>query len=104
MAKDPGDKELALQAINLTGEAYQSLDKKGPAIKAYSALIGMEPVASDLRLAGLAQLAYLYEEKKDLQNAILIYEKIVVSEGKKEWVDAATGKVKALTQQLNPTP
>ncbi len=62
LLKNAGSKELELQVVNLLGGAYSSAGNKSQAIKTYEKLIGMEPAASDLRLAGLAQLAYLYEQ------------------------------------------
>jgi hypothetical protein len=64
----------------------------------------MEPAANDARLAGLAQLAYLYEQRKAFGQAVRVYEKIAVSDGKPEWVKAAQARVSALQQTMNPIP
>lgn len=104
LLKDPGSQQVELQAVNLLAESYKVTGKQADAIKTYEKLVGVEPASSDLRLAGLAQLAYLYEQKKEFQNAIRIYEKIAVSQGKAEWVDAAKQRMDALVASLNQMP
>lgn len=93
-----------LEGINLLAECYKEGGNATAAITAYRRLIGIEPADNDLRLGGLAQLAYLYEQKKDYKNAVQIYEQISVSGGKAEWVNAAKTRVTELMALLNPAP
>lgn len=102
--KDPGSPEGALQAVNLLAECYAGLKQTPKAMQTYEKLVAMDPAGSDLRLAGLAQLAYHYEQTQDFQKALRVYEKIAVSGGKKEWTDAAAQRVEYLTQSLNQMP
>jgi hypothetical protein len=71
---------------------------------AYEKLVSMEPVSAELRLTGLAQLAYMFEQKSDFPSALRIYEKIAVSGGKPEWVEAAKQRVQSLTEAANQVP
>jgi hypothetical protein len=93
-----------LQAVNLLAESHLGLKDTAKAMQAYERLVAMEPAGNDLRLAGLAQLAYHYEQEKDFQKALRIYEKIAVSGGKAEWVQAAKQRVDVLTQAQNQVP
>jgi len=102
--RDPGSPEGALQAVNLLAECYMGLKDQPKAMEAYEKLVAMEPASHDLRLTGLAQLAYMYEQKSDFQQALRIYEKIAVSGGKPEWVEAAKQRVQALTEAANQVP
>jgi len=104
LVKSSGDKEIELQSVNFLGECYNATGNQAKAIRTYEKLVGMGPAESDIRLAGLAQLAYLYEQKKMFNEAIQIYEKIAVSGGKKEWTKAAKERVQALTQLQNAKP
>ena len=74
--KDPGTPEMEIQATSLLAESFRARGNETQAIKTYERLIAAEPAASDLRLAGLAQLAYLLEQKKEMRRAAQIYEKI----------------------------
>lgn len=98
LIKTAGDKETEIQAVNFLAECYNATGGKDKAIVTYSKLIAMEPANNDARLAGLAQLAYLYEQKKSYAQAVKVYEKIAVSEGKKEWVKAAKERIQTLSQ------
>jgi TolA-binding protein len=102
--KDPGSPEGALQAVNLLAESFLGLKDADKAMKAYERLVAMEPASNDLRLAGLAQLAYHDEQSKDFAKALSIYEKIAVSGGKAEWVEAAKQRVEVLTRAMNQVP
>jgi|GEM_PF-3288052 len=96
--------EMDLQAVNLLAECYRQLNKMTDAKKTYEMLVGLGPASNDLRVAGLAQLAYLYEQDKDFQKALRVYEKISASGGKKEWVKAAQQRMEVLTKNLNALP
>lgn len=104
LLKDAGDSKMELQVINLLAESYRGMGRAADAIRTYEKLISVEPPSEDLRLAGLAQLAYLYEQKKDIEKAIRIYEKIAVSEGKQEWVKAAQDRITQLAAVTNALP
>jgi tetratricopeptide (TPR) repeat protein len=104
LLKDPGSPEIQLKSVNLMADCYKSAGNETEAIKTYQKLLGMEPASSDLRLAGLAQLAYLYEQRKNMSEAVKVYEKIAVSDGKAEWVTAAQGRIKSITQTTNAMP
>jgi TolA-binding protein len=102
--KDAGDNETELQAINLLGESFKAAGKNREAIRAYERLVSAEPASHDLRLGGLAQLAYIYEQEKELQKAIKVYEKIAVSEGRKDWTSAAQQRIDVLATTINQLP
>lgn len=102
--KDPGTPEIEIQATTMLAETHRARGRDNDAIKVYERLIGAEPAGSDLRLAGLAQLAYLLEQKKDLRRAAQVYEKIAVSEGKAEWVNAARQRMDLIAKNINPAP
>ena len=96
--------EGALQAVNLLAECYGGMKQVPKSMQTYERLVAMDPADSDLRLAGLAQLAYYYEQTQQFQKALRVYEKIAVSGGKKEWTQAAAQRVEYLTQSLNQMP
>lgn len=102
--KDPGSPEGALQAVNLLAECYAGLKQTPRAMQTYERLVAMDPAGHDMRLAGLAQLAYHYEQTQEFQKALRVYEKIAVSGGKGEWTQAAAQRVEYLTQSLNQMP
>ncbi|OGR84314.1 MAG: hypothetical protein A2901_03140 [Elusimicrobia bacterium RIFCSPLOWO2_01_FULL_54_10] len=104
LLKNAGTKEKEMVAVNLMAECYQAAGKKSAAADAYEKLISMEPVANDARLSGLAQLAFIYETNKKIAQALAIYEKISVSGGKAEWVNAAKKRIEFLSSSLNPLP
>jgi TolA-binding protein len=102
--KDPGSPEGALQAVNLLAECHMGLKAVPKAMQTYERLVAMDPADHDLRLAGLAQLAYHYEQTQQFQKALRVYEKIAVSGGKADWTKAAAQRVEYLTQTLNQMP
>ncbi|MBV9079851.1 MAG: tetratricopeptide repeat protein [Elusimicrobia bacterium] len=104
LMKDPGSPEMEIQATTLLAETERSRGQEATAIKVYERLISAEPASSDARLAGLAQLAYLYEQKKDLKRAVQVYEKMAVSDGKPEWVNAARQRMDVLAKNITPAP
>jgi tetratricopeptide (TPR) repeat protein len=104
LLKDPGEPNMELQAINFLAESQKAANRPADAIQTYERLVGAEPASGDLRLSGLAQLAYMYEQKKEIEKAIRIYEKIAISEGKAEWVKAAQDRMAQLTSVVNAVP
>jgi TolA-binding protein len=102
--RDPGSPEGGLQAVNLLAECWLGLKMEPKAMETYERLVAMDPSGHDLRLTGLAQLAYHYEQAKDFSKALRIYEKMAISGGKAEWVQAAKQRVDALTEAMNQVP
>ncbi len=104
LTRDAGSKETEIQSVNLVAECYQAMGKDAQAMESYEKLIGLEPVEHNVRLAGLAQLAFMYEQKKNMGQAIRVYEKIAVSKGNKEWVTAAEARIQEISKNINPIP
>lgn len=101
--KSTKDKPTRLRLTNAIAECYKDSGNPAKAMSVYQKLIGMEPVHHDFRLAGLAQLAFLYEQKKDWDGAIKVYEKIVISGGRQDWVKSAKDRIQILNRQLAAT-
>lgn len=104
LLRDAGTKENEIQVVNLMAECYQGMGKDAQAMESYEKLVSLEPVEHNVRLAGLAQLAFMYEQKKNLNQAIRVYEKIAVSKGNKEWVTAAEARIQEISKNMNPIP
>jgi tetratricopeptide (TPR) repeat protein len=104
VAKSAGSPEVEMQSLSLLGDCYKAAGKDREAIAAYEKLVTFEPPSNDVRLAGLAQLAYIYEQKKELNKAIGIYEKIAISEGRADWTNAAKARIDVLAKMINQLP
>ena len=81
--------------------ALEKGDKQA-ALEAYGQLLALKPSAADPRLAGLAQLAALYEGKEYWRNALMIYREIEESGGRPDWVQAAARRAREVQQYLDP--
>jgi tetratricopeptide (TPR) repeat protein len=83
------------------GEIAVESGNKDKAMEAYTHLLTMAPLSADARLSGLAQLAAMYEEKEDWQNALTVYRQIAQSRGRADWVKAAVKRNKEIQKYLN---
>jgi TolA-binding protein len=104
LLKDPGTPALSIRAVNLLADSYRLNKNEPKAVATYEKLAALEPAKDDGRLAGLAQLAYLREQRKEIPEAIKAYELIAASDGKAEWVQAAKQKIEALSASASVVP
>jgi TolA-binding protein len=96
------DKKAVL--YNRLGDiALEKGDKQG-ALDAYGKLLALTTSSCDARLAGLAQLAALYEGKEYWRNALMIYRQIEQSGGRADWVQAAGRRGREVAQYLDALP
>jgi len=74
-------------------ECYDKLQKGEEAIREYRKVAASQPAADSYRLAALARLGQKYEDQARWKEAIGVYQDILSSGGKREWVEAARERI-----------
>jgi TolA-binding protein len=95
------DKKAVL--YNRLGDIALEKGDKQSALDSYGKLLALTS-SSDARLAGLAQLAALYEGKEYWRNALMIYRQIEQSGGRSDWAQAAARRGREVAQYLDALP
>jgi tetratricopeptide (TPR) repeat protein len=75
------------------GDIYNTLEDSEHAIETFSKLIPVNPKDNIFRTTGLLNLATIYEEKQKWVDAVKIYELIIDSGGKKDYIDGAKARI-----------
>jgi TolA-binding protein len=92
-----GDDLAKEEALYRIGDIYNKQENETQAIQYYTQLIDMKPKESDFRMAGLINLATVYQDQQDWKNSVRIYRIIAESNGKKEYTDGAKQMITQIT-------
>jgi TolA-binding protein len=79
------------------GECHEKGDRDADALAAYEASAAAGPATDPFRIASLARLAEVAEERGNWSSAIGYWQAIADSGGKPEWTQMATDRIAALT-------
>lgn len=90
---DSGSDDMKLEAIYRMGDIYNTLEDYEHAIETFNKLIPLKPKDNIFRTTGLLNLATVYEEKQKWVDAVRIYELIIDSGGKKDYIDGAKARI-----------
>ncbi|HPD18909.1 MAG TPA: hypothetical protein PLF61_04525, partial [Candidatus Goldiibacteriota bacterium] len=90
---DTGSEEMQLEALYRIGDIYSTIEDSEHAIETLSKLIPLKPKDNIFRATGLLNLAIIYEEKQRWVDAVKIYELIIDSGCKKEYIDGAKVRI-----------
>ncbi len=90
---DTGNEEMKLEALYRMGDIYSTIEDSEHAIETFNKLIPMKPKDNIFRTTGLLNLATIYEEKQKWVDAVKIYELIIESGGKKDYIDGAKARI-----------
>jgi len=88
-----GSEEEKIQAVYSIGQIYGNTENMDKQIETYERMIDVKPPDNIYRLNALVDLAGKYEEKQNWKNAVRIYEIVVQSNGNKEYVAFAQGRI-----------
>ncbi len=77
-------------------ECYDGLEKGEEAVQEYKRVASTKPAADSYRLAALARLGQKYEDQARWKEAIGVYQDILSSGGKREWVEAAKERIEQI--------
>ncbi len=92
--------EAAIEEIGYRqGECYEKLDRFDEAIVSYQMSAGGADRTAAHRIASLAQIGELSEERGDWNTAIQAYTQIVHANGKPEWTAMAQGRIAEIQAQ-----
>jgi TolA-binding protein len=93
--------EAALPEIRFRqGECYEKATQLDQALKAYRAA-DTGPATDPFRIAALAQIGKILEDRGDWLGAIEAYQAIVDAHGKPEWTEMAQGRIAAIRESEN---
>ncbi|MFH1845018.1 MAG: tetratricopeptide repeat protein, partial [bacterium] len=77
------------------GECHEKLGQLDAALQRYEAA-ATGPATDPFRIASLAQMGKILEERGDWAGAIAAFERIVAADGKPEWTAMAQGRIEAI--------
>ena len=94
--KVPEGKAEKCEAEFYAARCYDKLKMPEKQKEAYEALVNFVPKSDEYRLAGLMQLAEIYEAKGEREKGLTIYGDIVKNSKNPEWVSLAKDKMEVL--------
>ena len=92
----PGEEASHSEIHFRMAECYDKMEKGGEAIAEYKIVASTEPSADPYRLAALARLGQKYEDQARWKEAVGVYQDIISSGGKREWVEAAKERIEVI--------
>jgi tetratricopeptide (TPR) repeat protein len=80
------------------GEAYEKAKDVDAAIRSYETSTGAGPVDDPFRIASLANLGEIHEDRGDWAAAVNAYQRIIDVNGKPEWTEMAQQRIEAIRE------
>ena len=96
-AGEAGPEEIGFRR----GECYEKMGRIGDALSAYETAAGVGSPGAPFRIASLAQIGQLSEDRGDWPAAIQAYQQIIKADGNPEWTAMAQGRIAEI--QANQT-
>lgn len=87
---------LKMEALNEVAKLQLKAGQKKEAMASFTSLLPLSPTNLDARLLGLAQLAAMHEETGAWEKALGVYSAIKTSGGRRDWVKAASKRLKEI--------
>lgn len=88
-AGDAGGEEIAFRR----GECFEKMGRMDRALSCYEMSASVGSPSAPFRIASLAQIGQICEDRSDWPGAIQAYQQIISSNGKPEWTAMAQGRI-----------